>query len=513
MQLRSRGLLTLVAAAWAAGAMPAAAATCESLASLALPQATVTTVETVAAGAFSQPGGRGGGNPFADLPAFCRVAATLKPTAESDIKMEVWLPAPRAEGATGGTVWNGKFLMVGNGGWNGNIDRNALANGVRRGYAAASTDTGHEGGGGPWMANPEKLIDFGYRAVHETTAKAKSLINAYYGNAPRFSFFQGCSAGGRQGLKAAQKFPEDFDGIVAGAPALNTTGRAIFAIYAAQALRKEEGSYIPSSKYPAIHRAVLEACDAKDGVKDDVLENPRACTWDPKVIECKAGTDDASCLTPAQVAAARALYQPVKNSRSGKLIFTGLEYGSEMGWSTFGGQQPFATATQMFQQMIFKNPAWDYKTLNYDADLALVDSIEKGNINAMDPNLKPFISRGGKLIQYHGWADQQIPPGTSPEYYTSVTQALGGADKVKDNYRLFMVPGMGHCGGGDGTAAFDMLAALEQWVEKGKAPDQIPASRVVDGRADRTRPLCSYPQVATYKGSGSTDEASNFVCR
>ena len=240
------------------------AATCESLASQALPQATITAAEAVAAGAFSQPGGRGGGNPFADLPAFCRVAATLKPTADSDIKMEVWLPAAN---------WNGKFLMVGNGGWNGNIDRNALATGLRRGYAAASTDTGHEGGGGPWMANQEKVIDFGYRAVHETTARAKTLVNAYYGNAPRLSYFQGCSAGGRLGLKSAQKYPEDFDGIVAGAPALNTTGRAIFAVYAAQALRKEEGSYIPSTKYPAIHRAVHDSFDpsttpiqlAKDG--------------------------------------------------------------------------------------------------------------------------------------------------------------------------------------------------------------------------------------------------------
>jgi feruloyl esterase len=184
-----------------------------------------------------------------------------------------------------------------------------------------------------------------------------------------------------------------------------------------------------------------------------------------------------------------------------------------MGWSTFGSQQAFPIATQMFQQMVFKNPAWDYKSLNYDADIAAVDSIEKGNINAMDPNLKPFLSRGGKLIQYHGWADQQIPSGTSPEYYTAVTQALGGADKVKSGYRLFMVPGMGHCGGGDGTATFDMLTALEQWVEKKQAPDQIPASRIVDGRADRTRPLCPYPQVAAYKGSGSTDAASSFVCK
>jgi feruloyl esterase len=503
MQLRAPGFLTIVAAAWAAGAAPAAAATCESLSSLALPSTTITAAESVAAGAFTQPGGRGG-NPFADLPAFCRVAATIKPTADSDIKMEVWMPAAN---------WNGKFLAVGNGGWNGSIDRNAIAGGLRRGYAAASTDTGHEGGGGPWMANPEKLVDFGYRAMHETTAKAKALVNAFYGNAPRFSYFQGCSAGGRQGLKAAQMFPEDFNGIVAGAPALNTTGRAAFAVYAAQALRKEEGSYIPAAKYPAIHAAVMQACDAKDGVTDGVLENPKACSFDPKVIECKAGVDDASCLTPAQVVAARALYAPLKNSRTGALIFTGLEPGSEKGWGTFGGQQPFVVATQMYQQMVFKNPAWDYKALNFDGDMALVDGIEKGNINAMNPNLQPYLSRGGKLIQYHGWADQQIPPGTSPEYYQAVTQRLGGADKVKDGYRLFMVPGMGHCGGGDGTATFDMLAALERWVERGQAPDSIPASRVVEGRADRTRPLCSYPQVATYKGSGSPDEAANFTCK
>jgi feruloyl esterase len=511
MELRSRLVTVAVTlTVWMVGAASAAAATCESLNTLTLPQATVTAAELVKAGTFTQPaarggqpGGRGGGNPFSDLGDFCRVAVTVKPTADSDIKMEVWLPLR----------WNNRMLVVGNGGWNGNIDRNALATGLRRGYAVASTDTGHEGGGGPWMANEEKLIDFGYRAVHETTARTKTLINAYYGKPQRFAYFQGCSAGGRQGLKSAQKYPEDFDGIVAGAPALNTTGRAAFAIYAAQALRKEAGSYIPSSKYPAINRAVLQACDTNDGIKDDVLDNPRACKFDPKVLECKAGTDNNSCLTPAQVTAARALYQPLKNSRTGALIFTGLEYGSEMGWSTFGGQQPFATATQMYQQMIFKNPAWDYKTLNFDSDMALVDSIEKGNINAMDPNLGPFLARGGKLIQYHGWADQQIPPGTSPEYYDSVVRALGGADKVDGGYRLFMVPGMAHCGGGNGTSTFDVLAALERWVELKSPPDQITATRVVDGRADRQRMLCRYPAVASYKGTGEVNEPANFVCK
>jgi feruloyl esterase len=472
------------------------------LASLALPTATITAAQPVAAGAFSPAGGRGG-QAFADLPAFCRVTATLAPSPDSDIKIEVWLPA---------SGWNGKFLAVGNGGWNGNIDTGALAAGLRRGYAAASTDTGHAGGGGPWMQSPEKLVDFGYRAVHEMALKGKAITSAYYGNGARRSYFQGCSAGGRQGMKAAQRFPDDFDGIIAGAPAVNTTGRAAFAVWIGQQQHRDEASYIPATKYPAIHDAVLAACDAKDGVVDRVLENPRACTFDPQVLACKAG-DDPTCLTPAQVATARTMYKPVVNPRTQKSIFPGLEYGSEMGWSTFGGPQPFPIGTQMFQFMVFKNPAWDYRTLNFDADMALVDRIEQRNINALDPDLSAFVKRGGKLIQYHGWADQQIPSGSSVEYYQSVVDRMGGASKIRGNYRMFMVPGMGHCGGGDGTSTFDMLTALEQWVEQGTAPDRIPASRVVDGRADRTRPLCPYPQAAVYTGKGSTDDAANFVCK
>ncbi len=481
----------------------AGAATCESLASLTLADTTITLAQTVAAGAFTQAGGRGGAQQWTDLPAFCRVAATLKPTPESSIKMEVWLPV---------SGWNQKFEATGNGGWNGNIDANALANALRRGYAAASTDTGHEGGGGPWMKNPEKLIDFGHRAVHEMTVKAKSIIAAYYSNPAKLSYFVGCSAGGRQGLKAAQRYPEDFDGIVAGAPALNTTGRAAFSVWIAQNLRREDGSYIPAAKYPAIHDAVLGACDALDGVKDRVLESPRQCKFDPQVLLCKEG-DSASCLTSPQVESARSMYQPLVNLRTKKSIFPGLEYGSELGWSTFGGQQPFGIGTQMYQFMVFDNSNWDYKTLNFDSDMDLVDKIEKGNINAMDPNLKAFFARGGKLIQYHGWADQQIPSGSSVGYYQSVLDTMGGLNKVKENHRLFMVPGMGHCGGGDGPASFDMLAALEQWVEAKKAPAQIPAAHLTNGQPDRTRILCPYPQVAAYKGSGDPNSAANFVCK
>jgi feruloyl esterase len=485
--------------------MPLGAAPCENLGDLKLPDTTITLAQSVPAGGFAPAGGagRGGGNQFGDLPAFCRITATLKPSSDSNIKIEVWMPASN---------WNGKFEAVGNGGWNGNIDNNALATGLRRGYATAATDTGHEGGGGPWMQSQEKLIDFGYRAVHEMTVKAKALIKAYYNNEAKLSYWNGCSAGGRQGLKASQKYPNDFDGIVAGAPALNSTGRAAFSVWIAQNMHKEEASYIPPAKYGPIHDAVLQACDAIDGVKDRVIENPRQCKFDPKVLQCSAG-DSANCLTSPQVLSAQTMYKPVVNSKTQKSIFPGLEPGSEMGWATFGGPQAFGIGTQMYQFMVFKDPNWDYKKLNFDSDMAAVDKIENGVVNAMDPNLKPFFARGGKMIQYHGWADQQIPSGSSVEYYQSVLDTMGGIGNVKENYRLFMVPGMGHCGGGDGPSSFDMLAALEQWVEKGKAPDSIPAAHLTNGQPDRTRILCPYPQVATYKGSGSTDDAANFACK
>ena len=299
-------IFSCVVLAWIASHVSvAAAASCESLASMKFPDATVTAAQSA------------GG--------ICKVALTLKPSGDSDIKVELWLPE---------STWNGKFEAVGNGGWNGNIATDALAAGVRRGYAVASTDTGHQGGAGVWMEQPEKLVDFGYRAVHEMTVKSKSIINSYYGNDAKLSYWNGCSAGGRQGLKAAQKYPNDFDGIVAGAPAVNTTGRAAFAIWIAQNLHKEESSYIPQTKYGMIHDAVLQACDAMDGVKDRVMENPRVCKFDPKVLQCTAG-DSASCLTSPQVQSAKTMYSPVVNSRTKKEIFPGLEYGSEIGWATF----------------------------------------------------------------------------------------------------------------------------------------------------------------------------------
>jgi feruloyl esterase len=498
-------LATCCAFLLAAAPAFAAGRSCESLASLTLPQTTISAAQPVAAGAFTPPdgGARGGGAPnnaFKTLPAFCRVAATLAPSSDSDIKVEVWLPA---------SGWNGKFVAVGNGGFSGSISYPAMADALGRGYATASTDTGHAGNSASFaLDHPEKLIDFAWRSEHEMTVKAKAIIATFYGDAPKFSYWNGCSAGGRQALKEAQRFPEDFNGIIAGAPGSDWTGRASAALRVAQAMHKDEASNIPAAKYPVIHAAVLEACDALDGVKDGVIENPRSCTFDPQVLECK-GADTASCLTKPQVEMARTIYAPAKSGRE----ITSLEPGSELGWATWGGAQPLSQSTEHFKYIVLKDPNWDFKTFNFERDAARADQIDNGTVNALDPNLKPFFDRGGKLLQYHGWGDPQISPGNSVQYYSSVVKTLGGREAIHASYRMFMVPGMAHCGGGDGPNRFDMITALEQWVEKGQAPDRIEASRLRDGKVDRTRPLCPYPQVATYKGTGSTDEAVNFVCK
>jgi feruloyl esterase len=484
------------------------AAPCESLASLALPGGTVTLAQTVAAGEFKEPPGgpprKGLPGNFTRLPAFCRVAATLRPSADSEIKIEVWMPVQG---------WNGKFQAVGNGGWSGSIMYPSLGGALLHGYAAASTDTGHAGGSGSFaLGHPEKLIDFGYRAVHEMTLKAKAVIAAYYGDGPKLSYWNGCSSGGKQGLKEAQRFPGDYNGIIAGAPANYWTHLMVGSLWTAQAVHKDEASMIPASKYPLIHKAVLEACDALDGVKDGVLEDPTRCHFDPQTLLCK-GDDTSDCLTAAQVEAARKIYGGAKNPRTGKQIYPGLTPGSELAWGGLAGERPFGIPLDHFRYVVFKDPGWDWRKLNFDSDVALADKLDNGTINAIDPNLKPFLDRGGKLLLYHGWNDPLIAPGNSVNYYRSVLGTIGGASKTADSFRLFMVPGMGHCGGGEGTSVFDSMSVIEQWVEKGQPPERITAMHIANGRADRTRPLCPYPQVAVYTGSGSTDDAANFVCK
>jgi feruloyl esterase len=478
-------------------------AACERLASHSLAGGTITGAEAVAAGSFAPPGGGNAGRGFAALPGFCRVTATLRPSADSDIKIEVWLPV---------NAWNGKFQAVGNGAFNGSISYAALGTALGSGYAAASTDTGHTGGSASFgLGHPEKVVDFGWRAVHEMTVAAKSIIAAHYSSAPRFSYWNGCSAGGRQALKEAQRFPADYDGIIAGAPGLDWTGRAARAVHAHQALQRDEAARLSAAKRQALHAAVLEACDARDGLKDGLLENPEQCTFDPAQLQCR-GADAESCLTPAQVSTARMLYAPLRNPKTGRDI-TGLARGSELGWTDLGWTgSARSSGLEQFRFLVFKDPKWDIDRFAFDTDIVRAEAEDDNTLNALDPNLDAFIARGGKLIQYHGWSDPQISPYNSTQYYHRVIERLGGAGKIANSYRLFMAPGMGHCGGGEGPNSFDMLAALEAWVEQGQAPERITASRSESGKVVQTRPLCPYPQVARYRGTGSAGEASSFVC-
>lgn len=491
-------ITALMLAALCAPAGTALAASCESLASLALPQAKITMAQVVAAGAFTPPAGRP--DPYRNLPEFCRVAATLTPSSDSDIRVEFWLPI---------AGWNRKLQVVGNGGWAGTISYSALAEGVRAGYAAASTDTGHSTAGGDFvLGHPEKLIDFSWRSEHEMTVKAKAVVEAFYGAAPRRSYWNGCSTGGRQALKEAQMFPGDFDGIIAGAPG----NRTALGLWVAQALLKDPASFIPPAKYPLIHNAALAACDASDGLRDGLISDPTRCKFDPGVLLCQ-GADGPGCLTAPQVEAARKVYGPARNPRTGKPLFQAFAPGSELGWAVMGGgPEPYAPILDQARYVVFQNPDWNWRTFDFDKDNDRFNRPEYLIMNATDPHLEKFLARGGKLLLYHGWADQNVSPYMTVQYFESVRQTLGTA-RTDGSVRLFMEPGMAHCGGGEGPNTFDKAGALDRWVEEGQAPASIVASHSTAGQVDRTRPLCPYPQVARYKGSGSIDDAANFACK
>ncbi len=496
-----------VAIAAATAAAQANGASCESLASLPIKGATITTAESVAAGAFQQPGARAGGRgsaAYANLPAFCRIAATLKPTSDSEIKIEVWLP-----GSNNGANWNGALQSVGNGAWAGTIGYPAMATALGAGYAAASTDTGHAGGSVNFVVDhPEKVIDFAYRAVHEMTVAAKAVAAGYYGKPVKHSYFNGCSTGGRQAMAEAQRYPGDYDGIIAGDPDFYATHVQASQLFIGQSAHLDDASYIPPAKYAALHAAALGMCDALDGVKDGVIEDPTKCHFNPEVLLCK-DADAPTCLTAAQVETAKKTYA---GTHAGKSMLWGLEPGSETGWASLSGPQPLGIALETYQYLVYKDPKWDYHSLDPAKDVAAADKAIGPIMNSSDPDLRPFFSHGGKLLMYHGWADPGIPPMFSVEYYKNVVEKVG-QKKASEEIRLFMVPGMGHCGGGDGPSTFNAMEALSQWVEHGKAPDQMAASHATRGQVDRTRPLCPYPQTAVYKGSGSTDEAINFACK
>jgi feruloyl esterase len=490
----------LASTAYAAGA-------CESLSSLKLDNATITSVQVVAAGAFTLPGGRAGrgSNQYQALPAFCRVQATLTPTSDSDIKVEVWLPV---------SGWNNKYLAVGNGGWAGTISYSDLADGLSRGYATSSTDTGHTGGSGSFvLGHPEKFVDFAWRSEHEMTVKSKLIVAAMYGTPAKYSFWKGCSTGGRQAMKEIQVFPNDFDGVIAGSQANPRTGMALLQASVAFAALKDPASRIPVSKFPMIHEAVIKACDGLDGLKDGLIQDPRKCKFDPKMLECK-GADAADCLTADQVIAARKMYEPARNVRTGQAVSPAFTPGNELGWGALlGGPEPNSLGMDQFKYVVFKDPKWDWRTFDFDKDIDKTIQADDGLTDARNPDIKPFLAHKGKLLLYHGWSDQLVPTETTISYYEDVAKKMGGVSRIDQQVRMFLAPGMAHCGGGDGPNSFDTLAALELWVENSKAPERMIASHTTAGKTDRTRPLCAYPKVPKYVGSGSIDDATNFVCK
>jgi feruloyl esterase len=510
--LAAGGLWTLLVGATASRQAGTPAVSCEGLAKLVVPDAAITMAQPVAAGEFKiPPGSRGPGqSPAAVLPqtpAFCRVAATLKPSRDSDIKMEVWLPV---------SGWNGKFLGVGNGGWAGRISYTGnplgLIDAVQRGYAAANTDTGHDAsqttGGSFIPGHPEKLVDYGYRAVHEMTVKAKAIVAAYYGVPPRHSYFIGCSLGGMQAVVEARRFPEDYDGIVAGAPANPMTLFNAAQIWPAWLIDEVPSRFIPDSKYAMIHEAALKACATPVGVNDGLIEEPDRCHFDPQLLLCKAA-DAPDCLTAPQVDLIRQIYAGPVNPRTREPIFPGPAVGGELQLPRFAGKEPHSNSVNLYTYAVHQDPGWDWRTMDFDGDIALAEKVVDPHMRA-DSSLEPFVDRGGKLMIYIGWTDYHNPT-EIVSYYDSVLEKVG-AGKGRGSIRLFVVPGMDHCGGGKGCDTFEKLGPMEQWVEDGKAPEQILASKVTDGKTIRTRPLCAHPKVARYKGTGDIDDAQNFVC-
>ena len=518
-----------------AGAGHAAGEPCENLASLKLPDTTITAAQLIPAGTYTAPNAE----VFENMPAFCRVAATLTPTSDSEIGIEVWMPA---------SDWNGKFEGVGNGGFAGAIAYASLAPSLKLGYAVASTDTGHVGtstDGAFALGHPQKIIDFGYRAIHLMTVIGKQITSAFYGENPQRAYFDGCSTGGRQALMEAQRFSNDYDGIVAGDPVAYYTHHHVGGnLWVVRQMFNNPASTVFTTQDTLLGNAVNAACDALDGVVDGVVNNPRRCHFNPKALLCQGTQAPPNCLTSEQVEAVRNIWMGPDQLVHQRGYYPPFERGGEAdGWpGSISPPPPPAPQTDnhaaigisFFANFVFDNPNWDFRTFNWNSDPAYVDNkVVLGNqtlatvLNSIDPDLGQFHAHGGKLIQYHGFSDPEVPPKTSIKYFesarnfpgrsTGASAVEGSQEKTDEYYRLFMVPGMNHCSGGPGANVFDMLTPLVQWVEQNIAPDSVIATHYVKNMPAQgvafTRPLCPYPQEAVYKGSGDTNDAASFACK
>lgn len=515
---------------------------CEKLPAQPLPKdTTISSAQQVEAGPFTgEPDWAGPVGPV-DLPAFCRILGQIKPTPESDINFELWIPTK---------TWNGKFLQAGNGGFAGLILHRPMIDALLRGYATASTDDGHKGATDVTWAkgHPEKMVDFAYRAVHLTAESSKAIIHSFYEFSPVFSYFSGCSEGGREALIEAQRFPDDFDGIIVGAPANTWTHQFAGFVWNEQALLKEPDSYIPPTKLPALQAAAVKQCAELGEAKDGILENPSRCHFDPGVIQCK-GADQPDCLTANQVTAARKIYAGPANPRTHAQIYPGYEPGAEAApenWpSWITGEAPGKSiqaffGNKFFSDIVFENPNWDFRTFSFDRDVAFADKKFGVLLNAINPDLSRFQAHDGKIIQYHGWGDSAVAPEDSIHYYEQVIAAQRGKDRKRNHsqalqqtrefYRLYMVPGMAHCSGAPGAnnfgnsaipplrfdATHDITTALDEWVQRGIPPHEFIASGSIKSQSGQeesiTRPICAYPEEARWSGQGSTRDAASLRC-
>ena len=486
-------LFSAAPSAWAAGE-------CRDLALLRLPGTMITMAEEVSGQLRLGPGA-----PMT-VPSICRVGGTINPA----INFEVWLPLD----------YNGRFQAVGGGGLAGSISHSAMATAVSGGFASASTDTGHRSTDSLWLVDPQRREDYGHRAIHEMTVKAKAIIDAYYGSLPEYSYFNGCSTGGRQGLMEAQRYPNDYDGILSGAPVNTFTKLHIGQLWTAHATLQQPDAVLTAADLTLVNEAVMAQCDANDGVEDGVLTDPRTCDFQPRDLVCSGRSSD-SCLAEPKISALEMIYDGARNPRTGALIYPGLEPGSESaqpgnaGWAMImNGRTPFFIDIPVIGGMGFENSDWDWQTFDFDQDVALIDGKLANVLDAVDPDLRDFKAQGGKLIVYHGWNDPGVMPQRTIDYYNEIIafadHATGGngTEFTEEYSKLYMMPGMGHCRGGAGPDQADFVSSLVDWVENDTAPERIIAS---NREGSVTRPLCPHPEVAVYR-RGDSNDAESFRC-
>jgi feruloyl esterase len=549
--------LTAVAATNAIADPADATTPCADLESLVLSNNTTITSATAPQLPFTTPG-----TPLAypagatvSTPAFCRVVAVAEPTSDSVINIEVWLPT---------VGWNGRFKGVGGGGTRGGIAYGAMADAISQGYATASTDGGNLSNGldGSFaLGHPEKIVDWASRAIHVMTVAGKAVTEAFYGESPQYSYFDGCSTGGHEGMTEIQRFPDEYDGVLAGAPGSNATHLHTAHIWTWDATNLDPASFIPVAMLPMITTASIAACDALDGVTDGLISDPRRCHFDPSVLLCN-GAAGPNCLTKPQVEAVQKIYAGTQNPGTGALIYPGYEPGGEFGWSPLvvglidePGQAAVPAFIDIIRIFAYQNPNYDWRTFDFDHDMSFVDSTIGPIVDDQELDMRPYSRRGGKLILYHGWADQYVSPQDDVNHYERIAACANGTcaatnddgvtvfgppenslspqsySNVQKFARLFLAPGMQHCSGGPGPNSFgnvilsgiprdpnhDAFAALVRWVEEGVPPKRIIATKYVNDDPTQgvvmTRPLCPYPAEAVYRGQGDSNDARSFLCQ